>query len=87
MEKDNEKPTFGTPRPPSSSKNRELKIYLKSENSFTLLFGEDEYRRVRENYSAYISGKKTKGAEYESLDGSILQIFFDQIEAIVAVNK
>jgi hypothetical protein len=79
VENENEKP--------SSSKNRELTIYLKSGNLFTLLFAEVEYRHLRENYSDYISGKHTKGAEYESQDGSILQIFFDQIEAIVAVKK
>ena len=87
MEKENEKPNHRTPRPPSSSENRELTIYLKSGNSFSLLFRKDEYRHLRENYSDYISGKQTKGAEYESQDGSILQIFFDQIEAIVAAKK
>jgi hypothetical protein len=87
MAKENEKPNNRTPRPPSSSKNRELTIYLKSGNSFSLLFKEDEYKHLRQNYSDYISGKKTEGAEYESQDGSILQIFFDQIEAIVAVKK
>jgi len=87
MEKENEKPNTITPRPPISSNNRELKIYLKSGNSFSLLFGEYEYRQLRQNYNDHISGKKTQGSEYESQDGSVLQIFFDQIEAIVAVKK
>ena len=87
MEKENEKPNTKTPSPPSSSKNRELTIYLKSGNSFTILFDVVEYGHLRQNYNDYISGRETKGEEYESQGGTILQIVFDQIEAIVAVKN